>query len=373
MNFKKFTMFLQLFAHEHEERYSNLVLAKIREELVLKDGVIFNNDYEGDAASGAVKIPKRDEEVKVSDYDKANGIDGTHGSTGYERMLITKDKAVNEVIDGYDAQSVPDNLVADRLDSAGYSMARQIDKDAGTTLLAAATTDNEVLLTKDNIYSVIVDIRTRMNKANIPNDGKRYLLVTADTMALILKSPEFIAASSLGDAVKQTGAIGKIAGFLVIEWNDNTANLQMLAGHPRFATRAMAFAVKIHLQDLNGSGKYIGASAVQGRKVYDHKVLRSVAIRAVYSPAALILSAEKGTEAGKTKITVSETGTFLYKKNPQERATYNMTTAQYGGTALASGTTEIEAAEGDIIEVVKMTSSKVASVGYYLVKAGDIA
>ena len=107
MNFKKFTMFLQLFAHEHEERYSNLVLAKIREELVLKDGVIFNNDYEGDAASGAVKIPKRDEEVKVSDYDKANGIDGTHGSTGYERMLITKDKAVNEVIDGYDAQSVP--------------------------------------------------------------------------------------------------------------------------------------------------------------------------------------------------------------------------------------------------------------------------
>ena len=51
-------------------------------------------------------------------------------------------------------------------------------------------------------------------------------------MALILKSPEFIAASSLGDAVKQTGAIGKIAGFLVIEWNDNTANLQMLAGHP---------------------------------------------------------------------------------------------------------------------------------------------
>lgn len=373
MNFKKFTMFLQLFEHEHEEKYSNLVLAKIREELVLKDGIIFNNDYEGDAATGAVKIPKRDEEVKVSDYDKANGIEGTHGSTEYERMLITKDKAVNEVIDGYDAQSVPDNLVADRLDSAAYSMARQIDKDAGTALLAAATVDNEALLTKDNIYSVIVDIRARMNKANIPNDGKRYLLVTADTMALILKSPEFIAASSLGDTVKQTGAIGKIAGFLVIEWNDNTANLQMLAGHPRFATRAAAFAVNIHLQDLNGSGKYIGASAVQGRKVYDHKVLRSVAIRAVYSPAALLLSAGKGATEGKTKLTVSESGTFQYKKNPPERATYNMTAAKYGGTSLTSGTTEIEAAEGDIIEVTKMESAKVVSVGYYLVKAGDVA
>lgn len=212
-----------------------------------------------------------------------------------------------------------------------------------------------------------------MNKANIPNDGKRYLLALPDAMALILKSPEFISASSLGDEVKVTGAVGKIAGFLVIEWNDTTANLQLLAGHPRFATRAMDFAVNIHLQDLSGSGKYIGASAVQGRKVYDHKVLRSVAIRAVYSPGSLTLTAAKGTE-GKTKLTVTggSGSTFQYKKNPGARATYNMTTSAYSGTALESGTTEIDVAEGDVIEVVDLVSSKVASVGYYTVKAGDI-
>lgn len=365
---------LQLFAHEHQERWSKLVLAKLRKELVLKDGVVFNNDYEGSPAAGVVKIPQRDEEVVVSDYDKANGITGTHGSTAYVNMPITKDKAVNEIIDGYDAKSVPDNLVADRLDSAAYSMAKQIDTDGGTTLLAAATVDNETLLTKDNIYSAIVDLRTRMNKASIPNDGKRYLLALPDAMALILKSPEFISASSLGDEVKVTGAVGKIAGFLVIEWNDNTANLQMLAGHPRFATRAMDFAVDIHLQDLSGSGKYIGASAVQGRKVYDHKVLRSVAIRAVYSPGSLVLSAAQGA-SGATKLTV-ESGnsgtTYAYKKNPGSRAVYGTTNTNYAGTSLTSGTTEIEVKEGDIIEVVNLVSSKVASVGYYTVKAGDI-
>lgn len=365
--------FLQLFAHEHQERWSKLVLAKLRDTLVLKDGVVFNNDYEGKPSAGVVKIPVRDEEVVVSDYDKANGIDGTHGSTAYMNMPITKDKAVNEIIDGYDAESVPDNLVADRLDSAAYSMAKQIDTDGGTTLLAAATVDNETQLTKDNIYEKIVDLRTRMNKANIPNDGKRYLLALPDAMALILKSPEFISASSLGDEVKVTGAVGKIAGFLVIEWNDTTANLQLLAGHPRFATRAMDFAVNIHLQDLSGSGKYIGASAVQGRKVYDHKVLRSVAIRAVYSPGSLTLTAAKGAE-GKTKLTVTggSGSKFQYKKNPGARATYNMTTSAYSGTALESGTTEIDVAEGDVIEVVNLVSSKVASVGYYTVKAGDV-
>ena len=61
--------------HTLQERYSSLVLAKIRQELVLKDGVIFNNDYEGSPKAGAVKIPVRDTEVAVSDYDKANGIE----------------------------------------------------------------------------------------------------------------------------------------------------------------------------------------------------------------------------------------------------------------------------------------------------------
>lgn len=371
MHFKRF---LQLFAHAAQERYSKLVLAKLRNELVLKDGVVFNNDYEGKPAAGIVKIPSRDGEVTVSDYDKANGISGTNGSTAYVSMPITKDKAVNEIIDGYDAESVPDNLVADRLDSASYSMAKQIDSDGGTTLLAGSTVDNETVITKDNIYEKIVDIRTRMNKANIPNDGKRYLLVLPDTMALVLKSPEFVAASSLGDDVKVTGAVGKIAGFLVIEWNDTTANLQMLAGHPRFATRAMDFAVQVHIQDLSGSGKYIGASAVQGRKVYDHKVLRSVAIRAVYSPGSLTLTAAQGETAGTTKLTVTggSGSTFQYTKNPATRAVYATTTASYAGTSLTSGTTEIAVAEGDIIEIVNLVSSKVASVGYYTVKAGDI-
>lgn len=373
MKFKFFL--LQLFAHEHQERWSKLVLAKLRNELVLKDGVVFNNDYEGSPAAGIVKIPVRDEEVVVSDYDKANGIQGTHGSTKYENMPITKDKAINEIIDGYDSKAVPDNLVADRLDSASYMMAKQIDTDGGTTLLAAATVDNETELTKDNIYEKIVDIRTRMNKANIPNDGKRYILAVPDAMALILKSPEFISASSLGDEVKVTGAVGKIAGFLVIEWNDTTANLMMLAGHPRFATRAMDFSVPIHLQDLSGSGKYIGASAVQGRKVYDHKVLRSVAIRAIYAPGSLVLSAAAGEAEGTTKVTVNAGNsgtTYAYKKNPAARAIYDMTTAKYAGTTLVSGTTEIAVTEGDIIEVVNLVSGKVANVGYLTVKAGQI-
>ena len=358
-------------AHIGQERYSSMVMAKIRKELVLKDGVVFNNDYEGQPTAGAVKIPVRDTEVAVSDYDKANGIDATAGSTAYTTLTISKDKAVNEIIDGYDAAAVPDNLVADRLDSAGYSLASQIDNDGATALLAGATAFNVASLDKTNIYSTIVSLRTAMSKANIPNDGKRYLLATPDTMALVITAEEFIKASDLGDAVVQMGIVGKIAGFNVIEWNDTTANLAMIGGHPRFATRVNEFSVPVKIQDINGSGKYIGASAVQGRLVYDHKVLRSAAVRGVYSPGTIAIALGVGGTAGTTIATAAGSG-LKYKVNPATRATFDLATATYGGTALTSGTTEIAVVAGDIIEIVEITSTKVAKVGYVVVSVADI-
>jgi hypothetical protein len=366
-------------AHTLQDRYSPLVLAKIRKENKLKNGVVFNTDYEGSPKAGIVKIPVRDTEVAVSDYDKANGITAGTGSTTYENFPINKDKGVNEIIDGYNAQAVPDNLVADRLDSAGYSLASQEDNDGATVLLAGATNEGAASLTKDTIYAAFVDTRTAMSKANIPDDGKRYALVTPDTMALVLKSPEFIKASDLGDAVVQSGIIGKIAGFNIIEWNDSTANLAYVAGHPRFATRAEEFSVPVHIQDLSGSGKYIGASAVQGRLVYGHKVLRSTAIRAVYSPAALALTVAVGTSnSGDTKVTATATGsnTLAYKKNPSARIAYGTASTTYAGTSMTSGTAKVISgcSVGDIIEVAEFdeTTSNCVSVGYVTLTAADI-
>lgn len=267
-------------AHTPQERYSQLVDLKLRDVIVKKDGVIFNNRYEGDPKAGVVKVPVRDTEVAIGDYSKTNGATATHGDTTYLDVTIDKDKAVNEIIDGYDAAAVPDNLVADRLDSAAYSLALQIEKDATVALEGAATQyDDTTALTKDTIYEKVVGVRTKMSKAKVPNDGRRFLLVTPDTYALLLTSPEFIKASDLGDAVVQTGAVGRIAGFNVYEDNTLTeATTEFIAGHPDWCTRVNEWAVPVHLQDISGSGKYIGASAVQGRRIYAHKVTKATTL-----------------------------------------------------------------------------------------------
>ena len=263
-------------AHTNQERYSALVDAKLRHTLVKKDGVIFNNRYEGNPKAGMVKVPVRDTEVTVSDYDKGNGSGTSTGTTTYMDVTIDKDKAVNEVIDGFDAASVPDNLVADRLDSAGYSLGYQMEQDATTVLEAKATsTGTTTALTAATVYDAVVDARTALSKAKVPNDNRRWLLVAPEVYGLLLKCDQFIKASDLGDQVVQTGAVGKVAGFLVFEDTTLSATTEFLAGHPDWCTRIKEWSVPVHLQDLAGSGKYIGASAVQGRSIYAHAVTKS--------------------------------------------------------------------------------------------------
>lgn len=344
--------------HELQTRYAKMVLAKLRQDLVLKDGVVFNNDYEGSPTAGSVKIAFRDEEVAVSDYDKANGIAGSTGATEYITMNISKDKAINEIIDGYDAASVPDGLVAERIDSGTYSLAYQMDSDGGAALKEASSKINCGRITEHTAYSTMVDARTALTKDKVPDDNKRYALVTPEVYGLILKAPEFIKATELGGDLLEKGVQGKIAGFNVIEWNDDTENLGMIVGHLKFATRAKEFSVEPHLQDLAGSGKYIGASAVQGRNVYDHKVLRSVAIKAFYLANNVKVAVAVGSATGSVAITATlgTTGnTLAYKLNPGKPAYYGMTSDLYNGTALTSGTakTATGCVAGDVVEVLE--------------------
>lgn len=271
-------------------RYSNLVDTKTRVQLQLKDGVVFNNRYEGSAKAGAVKVRKSGA-ATVVDYDKTNGVALTEGTSQWITISDFKDKAVNEIIDGYNAAAVPDGLVADRLDEAGYGIALKLDTDGAKALATEGTTlADTVAMTKSNVYSKIVDARVALTTVGVPNDGQRYVLVSPDVMAYVLKSDEFTPASNLGDVVKGTGIVGTIAGFNVLESanlgtvtkgeGDNavTYKVEFVAGHPAYATRVNEWAVPVHVQDLSGSGKYIGASAVQGRKVYAHKVTNPACI-----------------------------------------------------------------------------------------------
>lgn len=260
-----------------QERYSALVEAKLKAEIVQKDGIVWNNDYEGDPKAGAVKIPVRGNAQVVS-YSKQNGAAKSFTDGSYDTIIINKDYAVNEVIDGYDADAVPDNIVANRLDAAGEGLALQQNQDGTDELLDKATVVGQTTATtKDNVYDRLVDIGKAMTKAHVPVNN-RWALVNPDAMAYVRKSPQFTAASMLGDEVKQTGAVGKIAGFLILEDATLPDNANIICGHKNWCCRVKEWQKAVHLQSLDGSGTYIGACAVQGRRIYGHKVTNSAAV-----------------------------------------------------------------------------------------------
>ena len=281
----KYLMFLQLFAHAHQERWSSLVDAKLRQNLVTRDNYIFNTNYEGNPKAGKVKIPVRDIEVTVKDYDKVAGVDPENGTTTYTELNIDHDKSVNELIDGYDAAAVPDNVVADRLDSAGYSLALEMDQKSINLLETTPgikVCANKTAATDQTAYKEILSAKTYLTRKGVQQAG-RWLICSPEFMAILMLDDHFIRQGDLSQELKNAGAVGSVAGFAVFE-SGNTmyedaelvaskkTTTEFIAGHPNWCHRVQEWAVAVHVQDLSGSGKYIGASAVQGRKVYGLKI-----------------------------------------------------------------------------------------------------
>lgn len=277
-------------AHTAQERYSQLVDAKLRATLATRDNLIFNTRYEGNPKAGKVKIPVRDTEVAVKTYNKATGLDPEVGTTTYLDLNIDQDEAVNELIDGYDAASVPDGIVAERLDSAGYSLGLSIDKKSISALEAAGTGSGTIATvsatktacTETTAYKEVLAAKRTLSRKGVPNEG-RFLIVSPEFLEVLMTDDRFVKQGDLSQELVQNGVVGRIAGFNVFESNNmdyesttrvdtKKTTTEFIAGHPNWCHRVMEWQVGVHLQSLDQSGKYIGASAVQGRKVYGVKV-----------------------------------------------------------------------------------------------------
>ncbi len=265
----------------NQNQFSALVDAKLRNTLVTQDNYIFNTNYEGNPACGSVIIPVRDTEVAVKNYDKSSGATLSSGSTTYLTMSISNDEAVNELIDGYDASVLPDNVIAERLSSAGYTLALSMDKksiNALETTEDITVADDVNASTTSNAYANIVKARTALSRLGVPS-ADRWLIASPEFMELIIQDESFIRQGDLSQELVSAGIAGKIAGFNVFESSnlmlenedfidDTSVTTEFVCGHPNWCHRVQDWAVPVAVNPIS-DGIHIGASAVQGRKIYD--------------------------------------------------------------------------------------------------------
>lgn len=258
-------------------RYSPLLDAGLRKTLVTMDdgeAPVFNTNYEGSPTAGAVRIPVRGCDITPNTYDAASGMDVSRASGEFITVDRFAQFAVNELIDGYEAAAAPDDLIANRLESAAYGAALLLDVEAAKVLTEEGTLLPEVdALTPDNIFPTVVSMATALSRKNVPMAG-RWLIVDPSAFAALMQCNDFVKASDAGQNMISEGVVGKICGFVVRVSNNLVPGVSMIAGHGNWCCRIREWMVEPHLVDLDGSDRYVGACAIKGRWVFAHKVTK---------------------------------------------------------------------------------------------------
>ena len=251
--------------HKRRETYANEVLAMAKSKVNIYDD--FSTDYEIDGATGQINVPTRSAEVTISDYDILNGVALTQSATDYKVLPIDKNYAINELIDGYEAEAVPDNLRANRIEAAGYSLGLKKENMAISALVNGGTTSSDTTaLTEADAYKKIAAEIANMKKRNMEVASMR-VVINADTELLLLTDSKFANTSgTLGAELVREGVIGKINGVAVKPNYLLPEGVEFIIYDKRFTQKYETWSVEPSIQDIK-DGKHIGASALQGRQV----------------------------------------------------------------------------------------------------------
>lgn len=216
--------------------------------------------------------------VTVKDYVRNTDInDPEILATEDQTLTISQSKYFNFQIDDVDAAQTAGNMMDTAMGRAAYALNDVSDAYLlGVMALGAAAantigSDAAVALTAANVYENIVALRTKMDRANVPVDG-RALTVPPEVYALLLLDDRFVKASDGGTAnrVLLHGEVGEVAGFTVYMSNNvpnNSGTYSIIAS----VKRATTFAEQIVSTEAYRMEKRF-ADAVKGLHVYGAKV-----------------------------------------------------------------------------------------------------
>lgn len=269
--------------HDLQDRFASMILKLLRKRNPLR--MLAGRDYEGEPKAGAVKIPVRDTEVTVANYDVVSGVSLTTSATTYRTVTVDKNIAVNELIDGYEAAAVPDNLIAQRLDSAAYQLESTSEADFIAELKTGTESSNTTALnnTTNLAYDSIVEEIGELLKLGIDIRTIK-VAITTDTENLLLQDEKYTnTASNVGAERAMSGVVNIIRGAEVVRSDklgsiNTTNNIEFIVMSQDYAQAGDEWVVMPTINDLR-DGAHIGASALQGRQVYWNDVTRATGVR----------------------------------------------------------------------------------------------
>ncbi|MFD8839853.1 phage major capsid protein [Streptomyces griseofuscus] len=272
--------------------WSAQLLTALRNSLVYAQPDIVNRNYEGEITSHGQSVHITTiGDPTIFDYDSGDTINYEDVETAGTDLVIDQAKAFAFKIDDVDKAQALLNPMAQMAQNAAYGLRDRADAYVASLYTGAASanvvgsTGSPITLgsTPTDAYDkVLVPLRTKLNRANVPSEG-RYVVVSPEFSGDLLKDSRFIKVNESGDGGQalRNGMVGRAAGFDILESNNTpnpTGNVQVIqAGYPG----AITYAEQILETEALRLQSTI-ADAIRGLHVYGGKLLRPTGIAVAF-------------------------------------------------------------------------------------------
>ncbi|NUP02068.1 MAG: P22 coat protein - protein 5 domain protein [Nonomuraea sp.] len=273
------------------EIWSAQILTSLDNTLVYAQPQVVNRDYEGEITSQGQSVRI----VTVGDpsvfpYKSGDTINYEDIDTAGTDLLIDQGDAFAFKLDDVDKAQVAVNPMMKTSQKAAQKLADKADAFVAGLYTGVApanvvgTTGAPIAIgatPTDAWDKVLVPLRTRLNRANVPAAG-RYVVVSPEFTGALLRDDRFDRVDASGtDQGLRNGIVGRAAGFDVLESNVTpvpTGDTQVIqAGYPG----AITYADQILETEALRLESTI-ADAVRGLHVYGAKLLRPEGIAVAY-------------------------------------------------------------------------------------------
>lgn len=247
---------------------------------------LVNRNYEGVIANQGDTVHINSiGAITVKDYIKNTDIAAPDALTTTDQTLVIDQcKYFNFQVDDVDKVQAAGDLIDTAMGRAAYALTDTSDAFLLKTIAAGAAAGNAVgaasapvALTKDNVYENIVKLRTKLDKANVPNTG-RTLVVPPEVYALLLLDDRFAKSTATsGQDALLNGQVGRVAGFTVFMSNNVKTGTGTDTGKtPYFEITAQVETATTYAEQIIKTEGYRMesrfADGVKGLHVYGAKV-----------------------------------------------------------------------------------------------------
>ncbi|MEU0309776.1 phage capsid protein [Streptomyces cyaneofuscatus] len=274
------------------EIWAARLLVAWRKELVYAAPLVVNRDYEGEIAEAGdtVRITSISRPT-IGNYVPNSTVIVPEELTDAQRTLvIDQSKYWAFKVDDVNKRQAKGNVMPQAMSEAAYGLADETDRYiaslytgvvAANVIGSTGAPINTYTDPKHFYDKVLVPLRTRMKRANVPTSG-RYCIVPPEGYASLLLDDRFTGYDKSGTTeTLRNGNVGRAAGFEIYESNNTPEPTAGVAVVQAGVQSAISFAEQINKTEAYRPESSF-SDAVKGLALYGAKLVRPDGLAIAY-------------------------------------------------------------------------------------------